>query len=50
MYYPVQLPFILNRRFAEVIRYMEEIPLFSISQELLEDNGSCSFSSHITGF
>jgi AraC-like DNA-binding protein len=26
MYYPVQIPFILNQRFAEVIRYTEEIP------------------------
>jgi hypothetical protein len=26
MYYPVQIPFILNQRFAEAIRYTEEIP------------------------
>ncbi|MDR1066186.1 MAG: helix-turn-helix domain-containing protein [Clostridiales bacterium] len=25
MYYPVQIPFILNQRFAEVIRYTEEV-------------------------
>jgi AraC-like DNA-binding protein len=26
MYYPVQIPFILNQKFAEAIRYTEEIP------------------------